>query len=440
MTSGRSEPSGPAGTAVDATLRRWRNAVFVIFWLTGFIFASWATRVPNVRDILGASTSQMGLLIFGLAAGSVLGLFASSHVIARLGATATILLCLSMASAGLVLVGVVSTFAPGLVILFGSLMALGVGYSITDVAMNLSGAANERQIGKTLMPMYHAAFSVGTMLGAGFGALTEHFGVPIGVHLVGVGLAAVVTTRIAVRFLQPAEHPVDDDGVIDEIDADVTGSPAMASPTATDTMADPLSDTPSPEGWRTRMAVWGDPRILLIGVIVLGMAFAEGSANDWLSLSMVDGYGVTNAGGAAIFGVFVTAMTAGRLLGGKVLDRFGRVPVLRGTAALALVGLVLVILGPNVAVAIVGVVLWGLGASLGFPVGMSAAADDPRTATASVAAVATIGYFAFLIGPPLIGILGEQITLLNAFWVVGILIAVAGLCAPAAREPANPSS
>ena len=73
--------------AADPVLRRWRNAVFVIFWLTGFLFASWATRVPNVRDILDASTSQMGVLIFGLAAGSVLGLFASSHVIARLGAT-----------------------------------------------------------------------------------------------------------------------------------------------------------------------------------------------------------------------------------------------------------------------------------------------------------------------------------------------------------------
>ncbi|MDN5804869.1 MAG: hypothetical protein L0H26_09855, partial [Microlunatus sp.] len=89
--------------------------------------------------------------------------------------------------------------------------------------------------------------------------------------------------------------------------------------------------------------------------------------------------------------------------------------------------------------AIESVVLWGLGASLGFPVGMSAAADDPRTATANVAAVATIGYFAFLIGPPLIGLLGEQVSLLSAFWLVGVLIVIAGLCAPAARKPARRS-
>lgn len=411
---------------VDRVLIRWRNAVFVIFWLCGFLFASWASRVPTVRDILGASTSQMGLLLFGLAAGSVLGLFASSHVIARLGATSTILLCLSLASMGLVLVGVLGTVAPSLVILFLALMALGVGYSITDAAMNLSGAANERRIGKTLMPVFHALFSVGTMIGAGFGALLEHAGVPIGVHLVGVGLASIVITRIAVRFLQPAEH------VVDEVD-----QAAEESASGADTMADPLSGTPSPEGWRSRLAVWRDPRILLIGLIVLGMAFAEGSANDWLSLSMVDGYGITNAGGAAMFGVFVTAMTLGRLFGGKVLDRFGRVPVLRGTAVLAVVGITLVIVGPNLVVAVVGSVLWGLGASLGFPVGMSAAADNPRTATASVAAVATIGYFAFLIGPPLIGILGQHVGLLNAFWVVCVLIVIAGLCAPAAREPAS---
>ena len=437
--------AGPARVGPEPVLRRWRNAVFVVFWLTGFLFASWATRVPNVRDILDATTAQMGLLILGLAAGSVLGLFASSHVIARLGATSTILLCLSAACAGLVVVGVVATFVPGLVILFVALMTFGVGYSITDVAMNLSGAANERRIGRTLMPMFHASFSLGTMSGAGFGALTEHFAVPIGVHLVGVGLAAMVTTRIAVRFLQPAEHQVDAEVTDEPLLAD--GSPSGGSRSdgsrsdgsAYDQVADPLVDAPATDGWRSRMAVWREPRILLIGVIVLGMAFAEGSANDWLSLSMVDGYGTSNAGGALVFGVFVTAMTVGRVLGGRVLDRFGRLTVLRATAVLAVAGLLLVILGGTLALAVIGVVLWGLGASLGFPVGMSAAADDPRTATASVAAVATIGYFAFLIGPPLIGLLGERVGLLNAFWVVVVLTVVAGLCAPAAREPSPPA-
>jgi MFS family permease len=123
------------------------------------------------------------------------------------------------------------------------------------------------------------------------------------------------------------------------------------------------------------------------------------------------------------------------LAGVKVLERFGRVPVLRGTAVLAVVGLMIVILGPNPYVATVGVVLWGLGASLGFPVGMSAAADDPKTAAARVSAVATIGYFAFLVGPPAIGFLGQHFGLLNGLLAVLVLVAVAGLASGAAREP-----
>jgi MFS family permease len=171
----------------------------------------------------------------------------------------------------------------------------------------------------------------------------------------------------------------------------------------------------------------------MIGVIVLGMAFAEGSANDWLALAVVDGYGVANEVGALIFGVFVTAMTIGRLLGGLVLDRFGRVPVLRGSALLAVLGLALVIFGGNIGIAVAGTIFWGLGSALGFPVGMSAAADDPRNAAARVSIVATIGYAAGLIGPPLIGGLGEQFGLLTALLVVLVLLAAAGICSGAAR-------
>jgi len=83
----------------------------------------------------------------------------------------------------------------------------------------------------------------------------------------------------------------------------------------------------------------------------------------------------------------------------------------------------------------VGIVLWGLGSALGFPVGMSAAADDPRTAAARVSAVATIGYFAFLVGPPLIGFLAEQVGILNSLLVVLVLVAVSGIVSSAAREP-----
>jgi MFS family permease len=136
-----------------------------------------------------------------------------------------------------------------------------------------------------------------------------------------------------------------------------------------------------------------------------------------------------------VFGVFVTAMTVGRLSGVRLLDRYGRVPVLRGTAALAAIGLLILIFVPIVWVAVIGVVLWGLGASLGFPVGMSAAADDPRKAAARVSAVATVGYLAFLVGPPVIGFLGNHFGILNGLLLVLALVAMAGIVSFAAREP-----
>jgi fucose permease len=395
----------PDRTGSLPSLTAWRNAVFVIFALEGFAMASWASRIPQVRDILHASTAEMGLVLGGLAAGAVLGLLASSHVVTWLGATHTIRVLYCVASIGLLAAGAIAAFAPSLPALVVVLAVFGAGTSIVDVAMNLSGAANERAIGRTIMPLFHASFSLGTVAGAGLGALLLLLRVPIGVHLIGTGLLAIVVTLILVRYLRPAEHAVEQD-------------------------AQHASST-----WRARLAVWKTPRILLIGLIVLGMAFAEGSANDWLSLAMVDGHHVDNAAGAAIFGLFVAAMTIARVLGVKLLGRYGRVPVLRVSAIAAILGLLLVITVPVVAIAIVGVVLWGFGAALGFPVGMSAASDDPRTATASVSAVATIGYCAFLIGPPVIGVLGQQVGLLNGLLIVVVLVAAASLASGAARIP-----
>ena len=133
--------------------------------------------------------------------------------------------------------------------------------------------------------------------------------------------------------------------------------------------------------------------------MVLGFAFTEGSANDWMAVAMVDGYGTTEAVGAIGFGVFVAAMTVARMFGGAALERFGRVATLRATAVLGLAGLLLVLLGGSAPVAIAGAVLWGFGAALGFPVGMSAAADDPERAAVRVSVVSSIGYTAFLAGP-----------------------------------------
>ncbi len=399
-TAPRSYPGGLSRRQVVA----WRNAVFLVFALCGVAFASWAGRIPAVRDSLGASTEQLGVLLAGIAVGSVVGLILSGHIIASFGARTVMAVALFSAMVGLAVVGIGATSGMFWVV-FGGLVIFGAGSGICDVAMNVSGAANERVLERAIMPIFHAFFSFGTMLGAGLGALAELADISLALHLGVVAVIVAGAVLIAVRRMQ-SEHVIED-----------------AAEESTHTT------------WRERLSIWRDSATLLVGLIVLGAAFAEGSANDWLALAMVDGHGLDRELGAVVLGVFLTAMTVGRLLGVKLLDRYGRVPVLRGSFALAAVGLLVLILVPNPVVATLGAVAWGLGAALGFPVGMSAAADDPRKAAARVSAVATIGYCAFLVGPPAIGFLGEQIGILNALLVTLVLVAVGGLVSNAAREP-----
>lgn len=395
-----------------ATLSRkqvvaWRNAVFLVFALPGVAFASWAGRLPDARDAMGIRVDQVGILIFGIAAGSILGLLLSSHIVARLGARATIRWGVIVIAVGIVLAGVGATVGPVFTVCFIGLMVYGFATGITDVAMNVSGAANERALGRSIMPIFHAFFSFGTMLGAGIAAAAAALRIPIAVHLGAVALVLVVLVLVALPRLQDEQLMLagDDDG-----------------------------DQPA-STWRTRLAIWRDPKTLLIGVLVLGAAFAEGAANDWIAIAMVDGHGVPNAVGALVLGIFLTAMTGGRLVGVLMIDRFGRVPVLRASFTLAAVGLLVMIVVPNAVIAAIGAVAWGLGAALGFPIGMSAAADDPRRAAARVSAVATIGYAAFLVGPPVIGFVGEGIGILNALLIVLVLCAVGALVSGSAREP-----
>jgi fucose permease len=398
---------GTVGGPSHAQIIAWRNAIFVVFSLSGIAIATWVSRLPAVRDVLEVSPAQIGALIFGMAVGSIIGLVGSSHIVARIGATRSFTIGTILIAVGLVMVGLGATVA-SFPLTFIGLLVFGLAAGITDVSMNVSGAADERALGRAIMPIFHACFSFGTMIGAGLGALAEAAGIPIIVHLTIVAAAMICSVLIASRYTQ-SERVIEPDG---------------------ETPVDDDSHT-----WRGRLSIWRDPRTLLIGLLVLGAAFTEGSANDWVALASVDGHGVNNETGALIFGVFVTAMTAGRLGGVFLLDRFGRVPVLRGSFLLAAIGLILFIFVPGPVGAFVGVTLWGLGSALGFPIGMSAAADDPRTAAARVSAVATIGYFAFLVGPPVIGFIGEYTGVLHALLVTLVLATIGALVSGAAREP-----
>jgi len=391
----------------------WRNAIATLFALAGLSFASWVGRIPTVRDAFDASHSEIGILLFGLAFGSIFGLLFSGRLVERFGARPVILACITLFCGALaaiaLFIGVAGNFTGALL----SLVVLGLAYSAYDVAINLSGAANERLLGRATMPTLHGFYSLGTMAGAGLGAIAEALHVPLQFHLTIVAVIALTSGAIVLRWILPetlADAPPNTQEI--KIASGELTAPKLRS-------------------------AWLEPRTLIVGVIVLGMAFAEGTAVDWLALAMVDGYELDNAIGTLVFGVFVTAMTATRFLGVRALDRFGRVPVLRASAGLAAIGLLFVIFSPVVPLAIVGTAFWGVGAALGFPVGISAAADDPKRATARVTVVATIAYGATLIGPPMIGLLSDQFGVLNALLVIVVLTAISGLLSPAARELAG---
>ncbi|WP_163276292.1 MFS transporter [Cellulomonas iranensis] len=420
MTAG-STGARAARTPDARDVRLASTAVFAVFLLSGVNFASWASRLPAVRDALDLTPERMGVLLLVGAFGSLLSLPLSGLVVERLGARRTVLGFAALNAVGYVVASLGVTL--GLIPVVGvGLVLAGVGTGVWDAAMNLEGALVEQRLGRTVMPRYHAGFSFGTMAAAGVAALAAWAHVPVQVHLPVMVVLSAVAVAVAVRaFLvhTPAEPHADEPDV-----GHVQGS--------------------APRGARAALGAWLEPRTLLIGLVVLAAALTEGSANDWVSLAVVDGFGTAHATGAVGFGLFVTAMTAMRLFGTALLDRYGRVVVLRLCAALAAVGLLLFGLADQLWLALAGVVVWGMGAALGFPVGMSAASDDPRRAAQRVAVVSTIGYSAFLAGPPLLGLLAEHVGYRDALLVIlapvalGLLVTGAARPLPATPPPATP--
>jgi MFS family permease len=169
---------------------------------------------------------------------------------------------------------------------------------------------------------------------------------------------------------------------------------------------------------------------------MLGVELGEGSANNWLTLAVRNNHGQSATIAALFFVAFATGEAVSRIFGGPVVDRLGRVHAIRYTTALGVLGVLLFILGGNVWAVLVGVVLWAVGVSMGFPLGMSAAAESGPDRAARVSVVASIGYFANLAGPPVIGVLAEAVGLLNAFWLIVALFIVAFAVAGSLRPPA----
>lgn len=383
------------------SLLRTRNAVALSFALNGFCFATLVSRLPDIREGLDVDNGRLGLLLFAIAAGSIVAMPSAGRIIDRTSAASVVRVGAVLVASGLTVAMVGAVTALPVLTALG-FFANGAGTGLWDVAMNVEGAEVERRLGRTIMPRFHAAWSIGSIVGSAVGIPMAALHTPLLVHVpVCVALALALTWWSVGSYLPATTHA----------DAGETGGPSRSA--------------------------WLEPRTLAIGVMVLSFALVEGVANDWLSLALIDGYEVAHWVGVTGFSLFVCAMTTGRLLGPVLLDRFGRAPLLWACCAATAVGVLLVVLGGTAAVVAVGIVVWGLGASLGFPVGMSAAADDPARAAARVSVVSTIGYGAFLAGPPLLGWLADHVGTLDALLAVVAMMVPASLTVFAARPPAR---
>jgi fucose permease len=386
---------------VAPAVRRGVRAVYVAFIGSGLAMGTWASRIPQIRELLDVTPGQLGLILLCAAIGSMVALPISGLVVGHFGEARTVSAMTFVLSIGLSLAGV--GYLAGPVPVCIGLFLFGLGNGAWDVAMNVQGAYVEQQLGKSIMSRFHAGWSVGTVAGAAIAVMVA-LHVPIPAHLVAVAVLIAIWVPLS---------------------------------TMRGFMVSPHHEEPHASR-RSALAAWREPRTLLIGLFVLCLAFTEGTGNDWIGIAMIDGYHSSAATGTAALAVFLAAMTTGRWFGPAILDRRGRVPVLRVSAVIAVAGLVLVVFAHSIIVAFIGVAAWGVGTSLGFPTGMSAAADDPRRAAARVSVAASIAYVAFLAGPPLVGFVGDHVGVLRALTVTLVLLAIAAFlcqaCAPTTAQ------
>jgi MFS family permease len=398
------------GTVVAAErprLARWRWAVTVAFGIGGITISAWGPRLPAIKAGLGIGTATIGLLLAGVTAGAVLGLLTSAHMLRWLGSRRSVTAALLLTAAAMAVMGL-ALILGSVPLVAVALVIIGAGIGTLDVLINVEGAAVEQATGRTLMPGMHAAWSVGVAAGSGIGAACAALGITPPAQLIGeavVVAAAAFWTGAGISPRRPA----------------------------------PTEQPPQERGAKLHQWLrgWLDWRLLLIGLVMLGVELGEGSANSWLTLAVRNDHGQTAAVAALFLTAFAACEALTRIFGGPVVDRLGRVRTIRLTTALGVIGIAVFIEAGTRWIVLAGVVLWAVGVSMGFPLGMSAAAESGPDPAGRISVVASIGYFANLAGPPAIGALAQSAGLLNALWPIAALFLAAFAVAGSLRPPGH---
>ena len=397
-------------------LARWRWVVTGAFGLGGVTISTWGPRLPAVKADLGVGTATLGLLLAGGTVGAILGLLASTPVLHRLRSRRAVGGAILLIAAALSVMGLalIVNSVPLIAIAF---VITGTGIGTLDVLINVEGAAVERAAGRTLMPSMHAAWSIGAAVGSGIGAGCAALGISPAAQFIGEAVLIAAAAFVVAPGIPRGEH--------------APAVPAQAGQARATQVPDRGA------ALRHWLRGWLNWRLLLIGVVLLGVELGEGSANSWLTLAVRNNHGQTAAVAALFFTAFATCEGLTRIFAGPLVDRLGRVRSIQLTTVLGVIGIVMFILAGNRWIVLVGVVFWAVGVSMGFPLGMSAAAESGPDPVAQLSVVASIGYFANLAGPPVIGALAQSAGLLNSLWLIAALF-VAAFAAAGSLRPRVP--
>lgn len=358
-------------------------------------------RIPELRGTLDISVSILGIALLIGALGSLSALLVAGRVIQAVGArwTAIAGFCFLVAGQAIVSIGlVIPSF---LVFVAGSFIA-GIGWGLSDVAINMEGTNLEKQTNKTKLPFLHGMYSLGTLLGAGAGVALIASHTPLAAQSAVFAVVILVTVALSAKTLP--NH---------------TGLRSLVQDKDGTTVKQPPY-RPS-------------RRVLMLGAGILVMSLAEGGAQDWLTLALVQDYLLDPASAASIFTLFTAGMLVTRFSGDPLINRFGRSIVVRVCVLLGVVGILIVAVHADTVFVLCASFLWGVGVALGFPVFISAAGDGPDP-TRDVSAVTAAGYAAFLVGPPLLGFIAERTSLLTMFYVLALLLALAFVFANATKK------
>ncbi|EGJ72785.1 putative major facilitator superfamily MFS-1 (plasmid) [Streptomyces sp. Tu6071] len=366
----------------------------------GLAGATWASRLPQIRDRMDLDAAAVGLLLLLLGVGGLVALPLAGLLVTRVGPRRAVTTVGAFVGAGLAAVSTGFALWPPLLLI--GLFVLGTATGFWDVAVAVHAAALERRLGRALMPRFFAGFSLGTVVGACLGALLTALGVTVSLHIGAVALLITVLTPVAVRRFLPRSAP-----------------PAW-----------PPRRTTQEPGQRA----WRDPRTVVLGLVALAFALAEGAGSNWVSLTVIDRHRTTAAVATLAYAAFLAAVTLGRWLGPLIVGRLGRPGALRASALAACLGVVLFAAGPSLWAGFAGTLLWGAGAALGFPLGLSAGSDDPAQAAARVGVITSIGYCGFVCSPPLFGALADRTGLAPALLVVAAVMAACLPLAGALRD------